>query len=535
MPLIHRISAEESGARRWEILALSSVGAFMGPLDGSIVSVALPAVSGDLRLSFGEAIWVQAVYLLAMAILLIPLGRLADQRGRMRFYLGGVALFTVASVASGLSVDGPMLIVSRAFQGSGAALMVATSAAIVTAVFPPQQRGKALGINVMAVYIGLSVGPPLGGILVDTAGWRWIFLVNVPVGLAVLVWGALRLPHDRPAGRRALRPDALGAGLLAVLLTCLLVPISFVPQWGWGSPVTIALLAVSGLALVGFVLAELRVRDPILDLSLLRHNRLFAAANLAALLNYMALYGPVVLTAIYLQEVQGRSAAVTGWLLLSQPVLQASLSPFAGRLSDRIGSRVLTTGGMVFMAVGLTLLATLGDGSDTLRLVVGLAVMGVGLASFSAPNSSAIMGSVGRDQLGLASGFLATMRVTGQALSVALLGAIAASQLGALGAKLIFAPEDGVELSLTAAGQFASGYRYAMATGAVLAVLAAVASLVRGEHRPVAEGRPAPRPQASGAPRGAVPEAEARAAHSEPVAPPVVIPVEPSTGLELPS
>ncbi|MBM3146818.1 MAG: DHA2 family efflux MFS transporter permease subunit, partial [Actinobacteria bacterium] len=472
MPLIRRILPEESGARRWEILALSSVGAFMGPLDGSIVSVALPAVSGDLRLSFGEAIWVQAVYLLAMAILLIPLGRLADQRGRMRYYLGGVALFTVASVASGLSVDGLMLIVSRAFQGAGAALMVATSAAIVTAVFPPQQRGKALGINVMAVYIGLSVGPPLGGILVDTAGWRWIFLVNVPIGLAVLVWGALRLPHDRPAGRRALRPDALGAGLLAVFLTCLLVPISFVPQWGWDASATVTLLAVSGLALAGFVIAELRVRDPILDLSLLRRNRLFAAANLAALLNYMALYGPVVLTAIYLQEVQGRSAAVAGWLLLSQPVLQATLSPFAGRLSDRIGSRVLTTGGMVLMAVGLTLLATLGgeSASDTFRLVVGLAVMGVGLASFSAPNSSAIMGSVGRDQLGLASGFLATMRVTGQALSVALLGAIAASQLGAVGAKLIFAPEDGVELSVTAASEFATGYRYAMATGAVLAV-----------------------------------------------------------------
>lgn len=536
MPLLHRIAPEESGARRWEILALSSVGAFMGPLDGSIVSVALPAIGSDLRLSFGEAIWVQVVYLLMLAILLIPLGRLADQRGRMRFYLAGVALFTVASVASGLSVDGLMLIVSRAFQGAGAALMVATSAAIVTAVFPPQQRGRALGINIMAVYVGLSVGPPLGGILVDTAGWRWIFLVNVPIGLAVLVWGGLRLPHDRPMGRRALRPDALGAALLAVFLTCLLVPVSFAPQWGWGSPGTIALLAVSGLALVGFVLAERRVRDPILDLALLRHNRLFAAANLAALLNYMALYGPVVLTAIYLQEVQGRSAAVTGWLLLSQPVLQATLSPFAGRLSDRIGSRVLTTGGMVLMAVGIALLATLGGGSasDTVRLVVGLAVMGVGLASFSAPNSSAVMGSVSRDQLGLASGFLATMRVTGQALSVALLGAIAASQLGALGARLIFAPEDGVELSARAASEFATGYRYAMVTAAVLAVLAAVASLVRGEHQPAAERGPAAGPHAGGGPGRAAPEAEAqaRATQSEPVASPAAVPVEPSTGSE---
>ncbi len=480
----HRILLDRLPEHRWEVLALTSVGAFMGPLDGSIVAVALPAVSADLRLSFGEAIWVQAVYLLAMAIMLIPLGRLADQRGRMRFYLGGVALFTLASALNGLSVDGSMLIVSRALQGAGAALLVATSAAIVTAVFPPQQRGRALGINIMAVYVGLSVGPPLGGILVDTVGWRWIFLINIPIGLALLAWGGLRLPHDHGSGSRALRPDVLGSALLAVFLVCLLVPVSFAPQWGWTAPETLALLAVAALGLAGFVLVESRVRDPILDLDLLRRNRLFAAANLAALLNYMALYGPIVLTAIYLQAVQGRSAAVTGWLLLSQPVLQAALSPFAGRLSDRIGSRVLTTGGMVLLTIGLVLLATLGDQSDTARLVAGLSVMGIGLASFSAPNSSAIMGSVRRDQLGVASGFLATMRVTGQALSVALLGAIAASQLGALGARLIFVSEDGAELSAVAAERFAAGYRLAMATAAGLAVMAAAASLVRGGRRP---------------------------------------------------
>lgn len=495
MQLIRRIATEAQQERRWEILALTSVGAFMGPLDGSIVAVALPAVSTDLGLSFGQAIWVQAVYLLTMAILLMPLGRLADQRGRMRFYLSGVALFTVASAFSGLSIDGAWLIVSRAFQGAGAALLVATSAAIVTAVFPARQRGRALGIIVAAVYLGLSVGPPLGGILVDSVGWRWIFIVNVPVGLALLAWGGLRLPRDRPAGRRALRPDVLGAALLAVFLVCLLVPVSFAPQWGWGAPETVLLLVVAGLALIGFVAVERRVRDPMLDLDLLLRNRLFAAANLAALLNYMALYGPMVLTAIYLQEVRGRSAAVTGWLLLSQPVLQAVLSPFAGRLSDRIGSRVLTTGGMALMTAGLVLLASLGGESDTVRLVAGLSVIGIGLAAFSAPNSSAIMGSVGQDRLGLAGGFLATMRVTGQALSVAVLGGIAASQLGRLGARLIFAPGDGVELSVEAARQFAAGYRHAMVVAAGLAVLAAAVSLVRGGRR-----SPAPLRSLPGAP-----------------------------------
>jgi len=483
MPWPHRITVDELQDRRWAVLALTSVGAFMGPLDGSIVNVALPSMSADLRLSFGEAIWVQAVYLLTMAILLIPLGRLADRRGRMHFYLGGIALFTAASVASALSVDGAMLIVGRALQGAGAALLVSTSAAIVTAIFPPQQRGRALGINVMAVYIGLSVGPPLGGFLVGAAGWRWIFLVNVPIGLAVLAWGSFLLPREERVARGAMRPDFLGALLLAAFLTFLLVPLSFAPQWGWSSPETVALLVVSGLALAGFVLVEHRVTDPVLDLDLLRHNRLFTAANLAALFNYMALFGPMVLTAIYLQEVQGRSPAVTGLLLLSQPVLQALLSPFAGRLSDRIGSRVLTTGGMALMTVGLILLATPDGNSDTVRLVVGLSIMGIGLGVFSSPNASAIMGSVGRHQLGLASGFLATTRVTGQALSVALLGAVAASQLGALGARVIFAPGDGPGLSVAAAERFAAGYKLAMAVGAGFAVLAAVASLVRGGRR----------------------------------------------------
>jgi EmrB/QacA subfamily drug resistance transporter len=491
MPWPHRITVDDLQERRWAVLALTSVGAFMGPLDGSIVSVALPAMSADLRLSFGEAIWVQAVYLLTMAILLIPAGRLADRLGRMHFYLLGTALHTAASIASALSVDGTMLIVSRAFQGAGAALLVSTSAAIVTAVFPPQQRGRALGINVMAVYIGLSVGPPLGGFLVDAASWRWIFLINGPIGLAVLVWGSFLLPRDERAARRTMRPDLIGTLLLAAFLTCLLVPISFAPQWGWSSFETLALLSVCGVALVGFVLVEHRATDPLLDLGLLRHNRLFAAANLAALLNYMALYGAMVLTAIYLQEVQGRSAAVTGLLLLSQPVLQAVLSPFAGRLSDRIGSRVLATGGMVLMTVGLLLLATLGGGPSTAQLVVGLSIMGIGLGVFSSPNTSAIMGSVERPQLGLASGFLATTRVTGQALSVALLGAIAASQLGALGARVIFAPGDGEELSVAAAQGFADGYALAMGVAAGFAALGALASLVRGGRRATG-GAPAP-------------------------------------------
>ncbi|MBE0527701.1 MAG: MFS transporter, partial [Thermoleophilia bacterium] len=259
MKLLQRITPEDAHRRRWQLLALTSVGAFMAPLDGSIVSVALPVMGPDLHLTFAAAMWVQAAYLLTIAVLLIPLGRLADQHGRVRFYLLGIAVFALGSLLAALSMNGPWLIGSRMVQGVGGALMVATAAAIVTAVFPPQERGRALGINVMAVYIGLSVGPPLGGLLVDTLGWRSIFLINLPIGIIVFVWGWMMLPQtERVKG--APRVDFAGAALLGIFLISLLVPLTFAPEWGWAAPATGGLLVLSAAALIAFIVVERRVR-----------------------------------------------------------------------------------------------------------------------------------------------------------------------------------------------------------------------------------------------------------------------------------
>ena len=482
MSLVKRITDEDLHRRRWQLLALTAVGAFMWPLDGSIVSVALPVMGPDLHLSFTAAVWVSAAFLLTTAVLLIPAGRLADQRGRVRYYLLGIAIFTVASLLCAVSMSGSWLIVSRIIQGGGAALMGATSAAIVTAVFPPNERGRALGINVMAVYIGLTVGPPLGGFIADSIGWRWIFLINIPIGIVVLLVGWFMLPRsERQEG--APRLDVAGSVLLGVFLVCLLVPLTFSPEWGWDSPSTIGLLLVSAAAFVAFVITERRVESPILDLDLVLKNRLFAAANTAALLNYMALYGIGLLTAIYLELVQDSSASLTGWLLLSMPLLMAVLSPFSGRLSDRIGSRVLATGGMVAIAAGMVLLALTPEAAPLWRVALCLGVVGLGMAAFSAPNTSAVMGSVRRDQLSQASAFLSTMRTSGQALSVALLGGIAASQLGAVGGRLLLTHGHGDgALAARAVDAYAQGYRYAMATGAALALVGALVSLTRGAH-----------------------------------------------------
>jgi EmrB/QacA subfamily drug resistance transporter len=481
--LFRRITLEDSHRRRWQLLALTSVGSFIAPLDSSIVSVALPSMGTDLQLSFSASIWVQAAYLLTTAVLLIPVGRLADQHGRVRYFLLGIAVFTLSSLFCAVSMNGAWLIGGRIVQGAGAALMFATSAAIVTAVFPPGERGRALGINVMAVYIGLSVGPPLGGLLVDTLGWRSIFLINLPIGIIVLLWGLMMLPRsERLPGAR--RVDWAGATLLGVSLISLLMSLTFAPQWGWDDRLTVGLLVLAAAALVSFVVVERRVVDPVLDLDLLLHNRLFAAANFAALLNYTAMHAIIVLTAIHLQIVQGMSASATGLLILSQPVIMAVLSPVSGRLSDRIGSRVLTSGGMAAIAAGMVLLALMPERASFLQVAAALGLVGLGMAAFSAPNVSAIMGSVRRDQLSVASAFMGTMRTSGQALSVALLGGIAASQLGRLGGRLLFTHggSDASNLAAKAVDGYAQGYTYAMLAGAALALVGALVSLTRGAY-----------------------------------------------------
>lgn len=461
--------------RRWALLALTSVGAFMAPLDGSIVAVALPRMGPALHLSFAASLWVQAAYLLAMAVTLIPLGRLADRGGKVRFYLAGILVFTLGSLLAALSRGAATLILSRIVQGVGGSLLSATSTAIVTCAFPPSERGRALGLNVMAVYAGLSAGPPLGGFLVDHFGWPWIFLVNLPVGLVTCLWGRRLLP---PPGRDAERggdADLPGSVLMGLMLVTLIVPLTFSSEWGWHTPLTWCVLAVSPLAAGAFLAVETRTASPLMDLALLRENRLFAMANLAALLNYCALYAVSVLTAVQLQLVMGASAHMAGWVMMGQPVMQSLLSPLAGMLSDRMGSRTLATAGMVFVAAGMILLGIQGREAHLAGMVGALAVVGLGMATFSAPNTSSIMGSVGRHQLGVAGAFLATMRVTGQALSVALLGGIVASHLGAGGWRALLRQAQG-----GAAGAFARGYSVAMFTGAALALVGALASLTRG-------------------------------------------------------
>ena len=479
-------STPELQQRRWRVLVIASVGVFMATLTSSIVAVALPVMGTHLRLSYSEALWVQAAYVLVVTVLVIPVGRLSDMHGPLRIYTLGVIVFGLFSVAAALSPNGLFLILARGFQGVGGAMLTTTSAAVVTAAFPSEERGQALGLNVMAATIGLTLGPPLGGLIVTHLGWRWIFLVNAPVAIAPLValsdlLGAER--RDRAAeraqagtGLAGRRIDTLGAVLLGATLASMFVPLIFSPLWGWASVRTIALLALAVAFAFAFVLVEGRVGDPVLDLGLFRRNRVFAGATFASLLYQAAVYGVTIFTAVFLEVVQGRSAQQAGLILLASPAIMTVVVSFAGRLSDRVGPHGLAATGMILVAAAMGQLALMSSTAPAWRVMAGLGTLGLGMAIFSAPNVSAIMGSVDRSELGVASGVLFTMRSGGQGLSIAVLGAIAASQLGPTGGRVILL---GKSAGISSAQAFATGYREAMIVGVGLALASAAVSLVR--------------------------------------------------------
>jgi EmrB/QacA subfamily drug resistance transporter len=427
----------------------------------------------ELHLSFEGTLWVQAAYLLTMAVLLIPLGRLADQRGRLKFYLIGTALFMLGSAVVAMAQGTASIIAARVVQGSGGALLSSTSTALVTAAFPSYERGRAMGIITMAVYAGLSLGPPLGGFMIDSLSWHWIFLINIPIGAIVLLWGR-RLRKAITEVRSDQGIDLPGSILLGLGLTALLLPLTLHVKWGWASPASLTSFAISIVSFAAFFVREKIASEPLVDLKMLRGNPPFAFGNLATLLNYMAIAAIGILTSVWLQLAKGFTPIEAGWIMLSQPVVQSALSPITGRLSDHIDARALTTFGMAMTVLGMVLLACLGKDAGFASIIIVLAVVGIGMASFSAPNSGAVMGSVGRNQLGLAAAFLGAMRSMGMTIGVAILGGMAAAHLGDGGWQDMLNRSGGTG---EGADAFIRGYRAAMLTGAGLAFLGIFACL----------------------------------------------------------
>lgn len=408
--------------RKWWVLVAVGVGTFMSALDGSIVNALLPTMRAALGTTVAGIEWVISVYLLVVSGVLLGFGRLGDLRGHKDVYLVGFVGFVAASAACGLAPSVGWLVAFRAVQAIAAAMLFANSPAILTLTFPPTERGRALGLQSTMTYLGLSAGPPLGGLLASALGWRAIFFVNVPVG-ALGLWLSWRtIPRDRPRGETP--PfDLAGAALFFVGLLALLLALDQGHAWGWGSPLTLGLLLGSLAPLGAFVALERRRPHPMLDLSLFR-SRAFTGSAFSAIASYVGEYAVLFLVPFYLVQGRGLGVERAGVLLTALPVLMMFASPVSGTLSDRMGSRGFTTLGMVILTGGLVLLSRSGDATSLWQVVVALAVCGLGLGVFVAPNNSRMLGAAPPHRRGIASGVLAAARNVGMVLGVGLAGAV---------------------------------------------------------------------------------------------------------------
>lgn len=472
---------------KWVVFAIVAVGVFMSTLDSSIVNISLPTIASFFRVPLSGAVeWVIIVYLVVIAATLLTIGRVADMTGRKYIWAAGLAIFTIGSALCGAAPSLGFLIAARAFQAIGGSLLFAVSAAMLTAAFPPNERGRVLGMNALVVALGISVGPTLGGFITQYLTWRWIFYVNVPLGVIGVIATLRVLRETRRGGRGQF--DPWGAILLTIGLASITLGLSFGQEWGWSSPTLIATLVIGVVALVALLVVERRVASPIVPLGLLK-DRVFASANLSLILSFLALFAVSFMMPFYLEQLRNFSLIESGLLLTPLPLTIAVIAPFSGRLADRIGTRWLAASGLAIACVGLALISQLHENSSVFDIVWRLVVTGFGQALFQSPNNSALMGSAPRAAQGVASGFLATGRVIGQSTSVALAGAVFTSLGGALaGARLdalhhwqgprSYSPHAIASLQTT----FVSAFHATFLVCAAVAVIGVFASLVRGKE-----------------------------------------------------
>jgi EmrB/QacA subfamily drug resistance transporter len=450
--------------RRATLIA-ATLAAFVTPFMGSATTVALPSIGREFSMDAVLLSWVATSYLLAAAIFLVPFGRLADIHGRKRIFLIGAAVLSAASLLVGLSTSAAMLVAARALQGIGSAMIFSTGLAILTLVFPVEQRGRVLGINVAAVYIGLSMGPFLGGFLTQNLGWRSVFLAVVPLGLVIIAFVLWRLEGEW-AEAQGEAFDLMGSVIYSLALVALMYGFSRLPDLGG------ALLLLAGVvALAAFVVWEIRVPNPVLNIGLFAQNRVFSLSNLAALINYSATSAVAFLLSLYLQYIKALSPQQAGLVLIAQPIMQATFSPVAGRLSDRVEPRIVASTGMTITAAGLALLALIGPATPLWAIIACLLVLGFGFALFSSPNMNAIMSSVERRYYGVASGTTGTMRLVGQMLSMGIATLLFALYLGR------------VEITPEVYPLFLASMKTAFAVFAALCVGGIFASFTRGRIR----------------------------------------------------
>jgi EmrB/QacA subfamily drug resistance transporter len=431
----------------------------------SSINIALPAIGAEFSMDAILLGWIATSYLLSAAVFMVPFGKIADIYGMKKVFFIGLFIFTASSLVAFFAPSSTILIGSRVLQGIGSAMIFGTGTAILVNVFPLQERGKILGINAASVYLGLSMGPFLGGLLTQYFGWRSLFLINVPLGLIPLALGLWKLKGEW-AGAREDRFDLVGSAIYSLMLVAVMFGFSLLPAWQG------AVLVLMGMAtFVLLIRWESGVACPVLDVNLFRKNHVYAYSNLAALISYSATFAITFLLSLYLQYIKGLEPDQAGLIMLAQPAVMAIFSPYTGKLSDRIEPRLVATAGMVLTFVAVLAFVFL-NGETSLFFIVGcLITLGFGLALFTSPNTNAIMSSVEPRHYGVGSATLGTMRLVGQVSSMSFVMMVFSLYLGKVEITPLYYP------------QFLSSVKVAFIVFSALCLLGIYASLARGKLR----------------------------------------------------
>ncbi|HEX3807937.1 MAG TPA: MFS transporter [Gaiellaceae bacterium] len=419
----HRLVTDEN--KKWWTLAAVSVGLFMIMLDNTIVNVALPSIRRSLGMTLEELEWIVAGYALTFAAFMLTGGKLADYLGRRRIFMAGLVVFTGASLACGLAPNGGFLIGARVVQGLGGALMNPATLSIITATFPPRERGRAIGIWAGVSAMALAIGPLVGGLLTEHVNWNWIFFINVPIGIFGLLTAPMFIEESRDESKEQ-RLDLPGLATSALGLFSLTYAFIEANNYGWSSARILGAFAVAAIAIAAFVLLERHQRAPMLDLSLFR-NRTFSGANTSMLFVGLAMFGTFFYVSLYMQNVLKYSPVQAGASFLPMTLLIILIAPRAGALTDRIGSRWLVGFGMTLLAVMLFYYTELGAHESFWKILPGLLIGGIGMGSTMTPVTAAAMSAVAVDKAGVGSAVLNSARQVGGSLGIAVMGAIVAS------------------------------------------------------------------------------------------------------------
>jgi EmrB/QacA subfamily drug resistance transporter len=466
-----RIFAEEN--KKWWTLAAVAFGLFMIMLDNTIVNVALPSIERSLHMSISSLEWIVTAYALTFAALLITGGKLGDLYGRRKMFIAGLVVFTLASLACGLAPSAGFLIGARAVQGVGAALMNPATLSIITATFPPKERGQAIGIWAGVSALALAIGPLVGGLIVDNINWHWIFYVNIPVGVVGIIVSRLVITESRDTSHEQ-SIDLPGLVTSSGALLALSYALIEGNRHGWGSPEIIGLFAAAAVLLAVFIRLELRQRLPMLDLGLFKIGA-FAGANIVAMLVSLGMFGVFFFISLYVQNVLGYSPTKAGAIFLPMTILIILIAPVAGKLSDRVGSRWLMGAGMSILGVSHLLYQRIGLHTGFWSLLPQLVLGGIGMALTMSPMTSAAMASVPVDKAGVGSGVLNSFRQVGGSLGIALMGAILLNYQHPTASKLV------------AAQQFVNGLHAALLVSAFIAFAAAGVAIGLVRTKPAVE------------------------------------------------